>query len=186
MVVVDYVALAIAVASLLIGVIAGFGKQLKALTSGFTGFIISVVIWYFLSGVLLNVPFVENLLNQFNGVLAGSDNVIVKLLISVRIDLVVYLIVLFIIVSILKTIIVAILKKTVEAENVVMIVINKVLGVVIAFAIFALIVLIAFQVFYWISGTDSFIYGYVKGSFFKLDYVYENNPIAKFINLLQI
>ena len=62
MIVADWVAIGVVVASLGLGALIGFGKGLKFFTSGIFGFIIGVVICALVGTVFLDVPFVADLL----------------------------------------------------------------------------------------------------------------------------
>ena len=166
----------------LLGVIFGFGKGLKFFTGGIFGIIISIFVCYLIFGLVLDLGFVKGLCNSFNEWLQESGSV-GSFFASIHIDYVVLAIVLFIIVQIVRIIIVKIIKGVVETNNVVFKVINKVLGVVFFVLLLFAIILIVFQIAAWIGGdTSANFLAKLNGSFFGLDYVYENNPLLSVIS----
>ncbi|MGN1373048.1 MAG: hypothetical protein ACI4VK_03250 [Candidatus Coproplasma sp.] len=175
--IVDWIALGIILLVALIGIMLGFGKCLKIFTGGVVGIIISVVVTYFLIGIVGSWGFVNNLLTSFKTLLAESGNGILIFLNNIGIETIVLAIVLFIIVQLLRILIVNIIQGIAEADNVVMKIINKGLGMIFALAFFIMIALIVFQIIYLIGGdtADNFR-EYLTGAF-KLNYVFDNNPL---------
>ena len=173
----DVVFLIAILVALLLGVLVGFGKGLKFVTGGTIGKIISVVVCYFLFGVVLNWSFVQVWLNWFTNLLANDGSWICNALLSIRIDLIAFAVVLFIVVQILRRIIVAIISGVLSIKKPVIKAINRFLGVILFIAFFAMIALIVFQIAMWTSGTENGIYKAIEGSIFGLDKVYLGNPI---------
>lgn len=178
MVTADWIAIAVAAAAIVLGALFGFGKSLKFFTSGIFGIIISVFICYTLGGLILDLKFVQELLNKFTGALTDKNG-FCDFLLKIHIDIVVYYIVLFIVVQLARILIVTILKHIAESNNIVFKIINKVAGAAFMLVIIALISLFVFQVIYWIGGsTSAGFLAKLEGSFFKLDKLYVNNPLV--------
>ena len=176
MVLVDWIFIAGLLLFALIGLGLGFGKQLSFLTKGIFGVIISVVVCYFIFGLVYQLPFVQALLNKFRESLSSSEKPVVQFLLKIRVDIIAYAVALFVVVSIARLILVAIIKNVMEADTTVMKVINKTLGLVLGVAVFAALGLIALQIVY-LSGDGSVPQG-ITGSFFKMDYIYTHNPLT--------
>ena len=177
MVLADYIFIAGLLLFIILGLALGFGKQLSILTKGIFGIIISVVICYFVFWLVYNIPFVQSLLAQFKESLAATDKPIVKFLLTIRIDIIVYAVALFIVVTIVRIIVVLIIKNVMEIDTPVMKVINKVLGLILGIAVFIVLGLIVMQIMY-LSG-DGTVPEKMTGSFFRLDVIYVNNPLTK-------
>lgn len=181
MVAADFIFIAGLLLFIILGFALGFGKQLSILTKGIFGIIISVVICYFVFGLVYNIPFVQSLLAKFKESLLATEKPIVKFLLTIRIDIIVYAIALFIVVSIVRIIIVLIIKNVMEIETTVMKIINKTLGVILGIAVFFGLGLIVMQIMY-LSG-DGAVPEKMVGSFFRLDVIYANNPLTKIAEL---
>lgn len=177
MVLADFIFIAGLLLFAIIGAALGFGKQLGILTKGIFGIIISVVVCYFIFGLVYNIPFVQTLLAKFKEALVGTEKPIVNFLLKIRIDIIVYAIALFIVVTIARIIVVAIIKNVMEIETTVMKFINKLFGIVLGVAVFAGIGLIVMQIMA-LSG-DGTVPEKMNGSFFHLDWVFEHNPLTK-------
>ncbi len=180
MVVADFIAIGLVVLVGFAGAVAGFGRTLKAITSGFFGVIISVVITYFLLGLVLKLSFVQSLIGQLVTALENSSAPICSVLLTIRIDMIIVAVALFIIVQLLRKLLVFILKKLFEAKNPVSSAANKVFGVILSEAILFVILLVAFQIVFWITKEGAF-YEFLSGSFFGLDKLYVSNPISSII-----
>ena len=186
MVIADGIAIGVLLFALLFGLILGFGKQLYFISGGIVGFLISSVISYFLYGAVLNIPFVSELLSKIIAKLAEQNNAFCSFLIKMRVDLVIYCIALFMIIQVIRMIVFMIIKDMFESDNVVIRVINKVFGVILSICLIAVLVLISFQIIYWVKGTDAGLYAQLQGSFFKLDKLYLNNPLLKFVEQIHL
>ena len=186
MVLADGIAIGVALFAVISGLLLGFGKQLYFISGGIIGFIISSVVAYFLYGAVLNIPFVSELLSKIISKLAEQNNAVCDFLIKMRIELVVYCVALFMIIQVIRIIVFMIIKDTFEIDNVVIRVINKVFGVILSLCLTFALMLIVFQIIYWVKGTDAGLYGYLQGSLFKLDYVYLNNPLLKFVDQIRL
>lgn len=177
MITADYVAIGVAVISLFAGGVMGFGKCLKMITNGIVGTIMSIVLCYFLFGVVLNLEFVKNLLDKLNTALVENGSAICMFLLKIKIDMIIVGVVLFIVVQILRKLVFSLICDFMESDFIVLKILNKIGGVVLFTALVAVIVLVVFQISAWVSGSESAIYGFVQGSTFKLDEFYLNNPL---------
>ncbi|MBQ9485903.1 MAG: hypothetical protein IJU83_03595 [Clostridia bacterium] len=162
---------------IIVGAIVGFGKELRFFTSGVFGKIISVVVCYFLYGIVLNWSFVQVLMLKLTTALSENGSWICNILLSIRIDLIAFGVVLFAAVQILRSLVVAIISHVFEINNKFISVINRLLGVVLLAAFVVIFALVAFQIIAWTSGVDGAFYQSLNGSAFKLDEVFRNNPV---------
>lgn len=185
MILVDFIAIGLVIIVGFAGAIAGFGRTLKAVTDGFFGVIISVIITYFLLGLVLKLSFVQNLVEKLVLALKGSSAPICSILLTIRIDVIVVAVALFVIVQLLRKLVVLLLKRVFEAKNPVSSAVNKIFGILLAEVVMFVILLVAFQIVFWITKEGAF-YNFIKGSFFGLDKLYLSNPIASFIAKLNL
>lgn len=181
--IVDWIALGIVLLVALIGILLGFGKCLKIFTGGIIGIIISVVVTYFLIGIVGSWGFVQDLLAKFTQVLDANGSGFCMFLKNIGIESIVLAVALFLIVQLVRILIVNIVKGISEIDNMVISVFNKVLGLIFALAFFAMIALIIFQIIYLIGGdiANSFR-EYLTGAF-KLDWLFDNNPMNIIANM---
>ncbi len=179
MVTVDFVFIAGIALFAFLGLGLGFGKQLSFFTKGIFGFLISVFVCYLLFGFVYNVPFVQTLLEKFKESLSSSDKTAVKILLKIRIDIVVYAVALFAVVTVVRIIVVAIIKNALEADTLVMKIINKTAGLLLSLVMFAALWLIVFQILFLTKGgADGALAQKLQGSFFRLDHLYTHNPLT--------
>lgn len=177
MITADVIVLVALLICIVLGAFMGFGKGLRLFTGGVFGRIISVVICYFLFGIVLSWSFVQDLLLKFTTMLAEQDTWICNLLLQIRIDMIVFGAVLFLAVQILRHLVVHIIAGVFEIDNKAIRIINKILGVVLFFAFAVIFTLIIFQIIAWISGTDGGFYESLQGSVFGLDKIFTDNPL---------
>ena len=177
MITADVIAIILMLAFFFGGIILGFGKTLKLLTSGLVGKIISVVVCYFLFGVVLYIPFVQSLLDKMIFALKENGNFICKVLLFIRLDLIVFAVSLFIFVQLLRRWAVGLIKSFFEIDTKPMRIINKVLGAALGLVALVIFTLVIFQVIAWIGGTEGEFYQSLSGSVFKLDEIFKNNPV---------
>lgn len=144
----DWIFLAVALGIAALGVLFGFGKILKFITGGIVGIFISFIICYCFGGVILQIPFVNEMLAN----LAAKWSHI-SFLTTIHLELIIYYVALFIITMILRIIIVRILKGIVETDVLVMRIINKVLGAALMVALGFLLMGLTFQIIDWIGGS---------------------------------
>jgi len=177
MLTIDIIVLVVGALCIAGGILGGFGKVLNFFTKGIFGKIISIFVCYFLFGVVLDWPFVKEALTNLNQSLASNENFICDLLIKIRLDLIVFAVALFFAVQLLRKLAVKLIDKAFSANNPVMKVINKVLGVALAFFCVAVILLTIFQILAWTTGINGSVYQAMQGSFFKLDKLFVSNPL---------
>ena len=178
MVTADVIVMIVALVSLVLGAFLGFGRSLKLFTSGIFGKIISVVVCYILFGIVLDWPFVARLLDRFNAYLVAQDNAFCRILITIRIDMVVFALALFTTVQLCRVFIVALIKNVMETDVVALKVINKFFGCIFFTAMIAGLVLIAMQIAYYINPD---LGASLQGSFFRLDKLFYDNPLFAII-----
>lgn len=183
MILADWIAIGIVVLFAVLGLIAGFSGGLKFFTGGIFGVIISVVVCCFFYGFVVQWEFVNDLLTKLTDAVAAANNAFCDILIKIYIEKIVLFVVMFIIAQIVRIILVKILAGIAEINNPVFKAINKLLGLALMLAVAAMLGLIAFQIIYWIGGsTSTQVADALDGSFFKLDWLYENNPLRTMVD----
>lgn len=187
MALIDILIIALIVVFCIFGMLFGFGKGLKFFTGGIIGIIISIIICYALGGVIFKLSFVERWLTSFRTTLANKHNTFCDILNAIHIDIILFYVALFIVVTIIRIIIVRIIKNIVEIENIALIAINKILGIVLFVGAFFMLLL---MVFWFISliggGTAAKFSETVSQSKIGLKYLYENNPFMTIIKVIKI
>jgi uncharacterized membrane protein required for colicin V production len=183
MVLADWIILGVVLACAVIGILFGFGKTLKFFTSHIFGIIISIVVCYFIYGVVISWGITQDLIAKLDESLL-SGNGFTQFLYNIHIETIVVAIVLFVIVQLLRILIVHMIKDFSEIDNTVFKVINKTLGLIFMLALATMVLLIVFQIAAWIGGsTSQGFYDDLQGSFFRLDKLYLNNPLNAVIEL---
>lgn len=168
------------------GAALGFGRWLKILTGGVVGRIISVVICYFLFGIVLNWYFVQEFMLKITTALQADGSWICKFLLAIRIDMIAFAAVLFIIVQILRKFVVYLIANFMMIDNKVISVINRILGIILISLFLAMVMLIVFQVVAWVLGTDCDFYHNLQGSVFGLDRLFIDNPLNSIIESIRL
>ena len=181
----DLITLGVIMLTALIGAISGFGNGLKFFARGWLGRIISIIICYFLFGLVLKIPFVQDLLQKFVATLDG-EKWYLKILTYVRIDMIVFAVVLFFAVQLVKKLVVSLINGLFSINTPFIRVLNKLLGVFIYLFLLLLLVLIVFQIAYLIDGANGAIYQKTHGSLFGLDKLYLDNPLNKVIESIKM
>ena len=181
----DLITLGVIMLTALIGAISGFGNGLKFFARGWLGRIISIMVCYFLFGLVLKIPFVQDLLQKFVATLDG-EKWYLKILKYVRIDMIVFAVVLFFAVQLVKKLVVSLINGLFSINTPFIRVLNKLLGVFIYLFLLLLLVLIVFQIAYLIDGADGAIYQKTHGSLFGLDKLYLDNPLNKVIESIKM
>ena len=177
MLTIDIVAMVAAAVFLLGGIFLGFGATLKLLTGGLVGKIISVVVCYFLFGVVLALPFVQALLDKLVTALHENGSGICQVLLYIRLDLIVFAVALFFAVQLLRIWLVSLVKTIFEMDRKPMRILNKLLGALLGVVSFIIVSLIVLQILWWIGGDDGDFFYAIEGSAFGIDFVYKNNPL---------
>ena len=184
---IDILIIGLIVVFCIFGMLFGFGKGLKFFTGGILGIIISIFICYALGGVIIRISFVQNGLNNFRAMLAGKNNAFCDILNAIHIDIIIYYIILFIVVTIIRIIIVRIIKSFVEIENIALIAINKIMGIVLFVGAFIMILLLVFWIISMIGGTTAEKFALtVSHSKIGLNKLYLNNPFMTIIKVIKI
>ena len=181
----ELITLGVIMLTALSGAISGFGNGLKFFARGWLGRIISIIICYFLFGLVLKIPFVQDLLQKFVATLDG-ETWYLKILKYVRIDMIVFAVVLFFAVQLVKKLVVSLINGLFSINTPFIRVLNKLLGVFIYLFLLLLLVLIVFQIAYLIDGADGAIYQNTHGSLFGLDKLYLDNPLNKVIESIKM
>lgn len=186
MLIADWIVIILIALFCLLGLGLGFGRGLKFFTKGIFGVFIAIFVCYCVGGLILNIGFVNELVTNLHTTFENGNGFF-KFLASIRFEIVVYYVSLFIVVLFIRFIIIKIIVSVVEVNNVFMKIINKTLGVIFFAAVLVLLVLLVFQIIYAIGGptAENFL-AYIKGSFFKLDYIYENNPFIMIIKIIRL
>lgn len=170
----------------LIGIVAGFGKGLRFFTQGFFGVFIAIVICYLCGGFIANITPVKGLVDNLNTKMSGGGGFF-KLLASIHFEMIVYYAVLFIIVLVLRIIAVKVVVGLFESNIGIMKVINAILGILFFLCVLIAITLISFQIIYAIGGpTAEKVVAALKESRFRLDILYESNPLLLIIQIFKI
>jgi hypothetical protein len=185
MLVVDYVILGIGLLSVLLGAGLGFGKGLKIFTGGIIGKIFTIVVCYFLFGIVASWPFVQSLLGKLTLALEENGNFLCRALLFIRIDMITLAVALFIIVLIIKSLVVGIVASIFEADVTLMRFINKTLGVILFVFMAIVLTLIVFQVIAWINGAYGSFYESIAGSTLRIDNVFVNNPLNAIFKMIK-
>lgn len=172
MIIADWIMLGVIAVVVILGLVAGFSGGLRFFTGGIFGIIISVIVTYFLIGIVNSWQFVIDIFAKLNGAMNFGENA------EYIIDQIILAVALFVIVQILRIIIVKLLAGLFEINNAFFKVINRVLGIAVMAAVAVILGLLAFQIIYWVGGqTAAEVAEGLDGSVFGLDWVYENNPL---------
>ena len=185
MITADVVFLAGIFVCLAIGSALGFSRGLKLFAGGVFGRVISIFVCYALFSTVLGWGFVQTLLTKFTTMLAEADSWICNILLTIRIDLIVFAAVLFLVVQMIRRIVVHILSTAMGKKNKAITVVNHLLGAVFFLVFVAMFVLIAFQVIAWVQGTDGAFYASIAGSTFGLDKIFVDNPLNALFQTIQ-
>ncbi len=176
--IIDWIAIGVVLVSVLFGLLFGFGKLLKFFTGGIIGVLISIVVTYFCFGVVSSWVFVRDVMAKLLGAMQNANNSVVNFLIKIGIEKIILAIAIFIVVQILRIIIVKIIKGIVEIDNPVAKTVNRVFGVVFMLAVAVMVWLLVFHVIQLVGGqTAANVRVDISGSVFKLDWVFDNNPL---------
>ena len=176
--VIDWIAIGVVLVSVLFGLLLGFGKLLKFFTGGIIGVLISIVVTYFCFGVVSSWTFVRDLMAKLLEAMQNANNSIVDFLIKIGIEKIILAVAIFIIVQILRAIIVRIIKSIVEIDSPVAKTINRLFGLIFMLAVACMVWLLVFHVIQLIGGeTAANVRVDIEGSVFKLDWVFDNNPL---------
>ena len=177
----DIIAIIAVLAGIALGSLFGFGKLLKFFTGGIVGVIISLVVTYFCLGVVASWPFVQELMAKLVTAMHNANNGFVNFLLKIGVEKILLAVILFIVIQILRIIIVNVIKGIMEINNPALKVINRVGGVILMLGVLVMLTLLVFHVATWFETANEAVRGTVEGSWFKLDWVYDNNPMQYII-----
>lgn len=176
--IIDWIAIGIVVLALVIGMMLGFGKLLKIFTGGIVGIIISVVVTYFFIGVVASWGFVQDIMGRLHTAMVNAENGFVNFLIKIGIEKIILAVALFIVIQLLRILIVSIIKGFAEIENPVIRAFNRIGGMIFMLAVTCMVALLVFHIIDLIGGsTEESFKNYLSGSVFKIDWVFEHNPL---------
>lgn len=177
----DWVALGIAILFAVIGLAVGFGKGIKFLTSGIIGVAIIFALTVILYGYVVEIPIIKEWLDFAITWLKDLDNVAVNFLLTIHLEVILTYALLYLVIWLVKLLAVSILKGIFEIDNGFFKAINKLFGLVLMVAFAALLALVVFSVADLIGGDFNEFFvgenGCLVNSAFKLDWVYQNNPL---------
>ena len=74
--IIDWIFIGLIALFILLGLLIGFGKGLRFFTKGFFGFIISIIICYFIGALIIKISFIGSetgLLASFRALYEGKD-----------------------------------------------------------------------------------------------------------------
>ena len=186
MIVADWIVIGLLALFAIFGMLFGFGKGLKFFTGGIFGIIISVFVCYALGGVIYHFGFVHNGLENMREALAKKDNGFCNFLLTIRIETIVYYVALFIAVSIIRIILVRIIKRVVEIDNMFVIVLNKIFGVIFCVGVLLLLIFFVFWIIALIKGPYLSDFPSLAESKLKLGWLYEHNPFMTIIKFIWV
>ena len=186
MVLADGIILGIAVIAVALGTITGFGRGLEIISKGIFGKIFALVMCYFFIGLVIKIPAVSGLMENFVNMLQEDGQWYAHILLAIRVDIIAVVVGMFIVITVLRIIVVQLVKNVMETDNIAMEILNKTFGAILFLVLFCALALIVFQIIYWIGGeTASNFANALKGSFMKLDVVFENNPINALVDTIR-
>lgn len=172
--IIDIVTIVAAIVFVLVGFVSGFGRSLRHFTRGIVGVIISVFVCAAFGGMILGIGTVSGWVSSLNDFFASKA----EFLGTIHLGMIVFYAIMFVAVQILRVIVVKCICSLFEAENKVMRVVNKALGMVFVPAVVFMFLLLVFSVFR-LFGDTSFIQDLLvklEGTF--LLKLYEFNPIV--------
>ena len=170
---IDIVTIGVFVVAALVGFIGGFGRGLKLFTKGVFGIIISVFVTATFAGMFLKLEQVSIWVADLTKLASQKW----AFFATINIGLIAYYVAFFLIVQLLRILVVKVICGIFEADNKVMKVINRVLGLVFVPAVVMAIVLLVFAVFKIVDETQFVqdVVAKIDGTF--LGILYANNPI---------
>ena len=180
--VIDYIVLGILIISILIGLIFGLSKRIRKSSFGIVSILLALITTYSIVCVLLTIPQFKSFLDRINIRMLEVNNPFLDFLVTIKINLIVLMFVVLIIVLLVKRFVLNRISDLLELDNKFSKILNRVLGVIYSVVLSAAVVLIVFQIVFLVKGTSGTIYDSIQGSVFKMDYVYENNPIVNVFN----
>lgn len=173
--------------SIIVGVVSGGGRVLKRITDGKIGKLLTIIFCYFTFCLVLALPVSQNLLVTIAEKIESINSKVLSFLIlTIRLDLVIFAIIFYFVVVLFRKLIVFLLELILEIDCLPFKIINKILGVVLSFLWLVIVILIVFQILAWTTGLDGVVYQRLEGSFLGLDKLFQNNPLNALINSINI
>ena len=180
MILADWIFLGGLLICIALGALIGFGKSMKFITGGIAGIIISVLLCYMFGGLILGIPFVNQMLIKL------ADNwAHIGWLTKLHPEIIIYYIALFAISMILRIVIMKIFAHVMETDILLIKIINKVGGAVLVTTLAILLLLFVFQIIVWIGGNtvENFSSALTDSTIVKP--IFENNPLAILVEMVK-
>lgn len=177
----DWIFIGVLLVVIIVGALLGFGKGLKFITGGPVGVIISIVLCYCFGGMILHIPFVQNMLVDLSAHWSH-----ISILNTIHLEIIIYYIALFLIVTLLRIIIVRLLKNLVESDILIMRIFNKIGGALLFTALAFLVMFLVFQIIQWIGGgTAQQFERQLQMNGCILNWLYLHNPMAGLVEMVK-
>ncbi len=175
----DYLAIGGACLFAVLGAALGFGRSLRVLNKGLVGRAITLVITYFLLGIIISMEQTKSAQANFVEYLQAQNNAFCNFLIKIRIEIVLTAVCVFIAVMLVQLLVVNVLAGILESQTGGIKLLNSILGVLLGVAGFIALVIIVLEVSYLVGGgAEGAMAENLKGSFFGLDKIYLDNPLS--------
>ncbi len=180
--VIDYIVFGILIISILIGLIFGLSKRIRKSSFGIVSILLALITTYSIVCVLLTIPQFKSFLDGINIRMLEKNNPFLDFLVNIKVNLIILMLIVLVLVLLVKRFVLNRISDLLELDNKVSKILNRVLGVIYSVVLSAAVILIVFQIIFLVKGTSGTIYDSIQGSVFKMDYVYENNPIVNVFN----
>lgn len=180
-IVISIIFIALMIASIASGIILGFGKILGFAVTGIWGKILATIIFYSLFGVLINISFINAFLDKISNFLKGDSNIFTKILYYIRIETIILGVIFYFIVRISLKALADYIDRVLTTDDGVKVIINKVLGVLLALFLTMFSILIILQLLYILTGPTSGVYRLLRSTFLRLDRLYTLNPLNSIV-----
>lgn len=178
---VDWIAAGVVLVALMLGFLLGFGKLLKIFTGGILGIIISLVLTYFSIGVVASWGFVQELMGKLVSAMQNFQNGFVQFLLKISTEKILLAVILFFIIQLARILTVNIIKSIAEIDTPIISGINRISGAIFMVGVTIVLALLFFHIVDLIGGnTEENMRNYLHG-FFRLDWVFNNNPLKYII-----
>lgn len=179
MIAADYIAIGAACLFAVFGAVLGFGRCLRILNKGITGKVITLVVTYFIFGIVITMDQTKAAQAKFVEFLQSKDNAFCNFLVTIRAETILTGIIVFVAVMILQLIVVNVIAGILSADGKGVKLFNSILGVALGVAECIALALIVLEVLYLVGGgADGNMVETLKGSFFSLDKIYLDNPLS--------
>lgn len=176
----DLVFLGIMLVSLLLGAILGFGKVFGVLVlNKFTRIVLAIFVCYSFGGMILGIPFINQLLIDLSAYWAD-----IELLNTIHLEIIIYYVALFLITILLLLIFSRIVKGISEVDVLPVKVLNKVAGAIVLAAGMLLLMLVVFQIIYMIGGATAESFAEKLSQSTIMLPLFENNPLLKIMEMV--